>query len=644
MKTFDERFKSIQAKARTKKRNKAIFVSATAGVCVLALLLVLFVPFGTTPPSVRQYAGSEYYGVIQKLNEYTYEKPKYKNNFQALMAGLSSFGMNKGAEVRPPIMNMLPEAAGPVDGTGAVPDSSNGGDSYQEVTDNQVAGVIEADIFKRSDKYIYHLMGNVLDIYTIAGEDSAKVSRTNITELMEAWLPNTEGTVYISKASFSPQEMYLSMDCKTVTLVGTVYYGLKKTSGYPISLTGVALVTLDVSDPGNGARLVNKQLFTGDYVSSRMVDGEILLVYRQNNYRNTIDFDDETTFIPQYGWFEDMKSIAAENIILPEAADNANYTVVTKLGADLEIHGIKALLSYNQNVYVSQDNIFLTHAYTMKEENAAGTKVTQTQMTEITGICYSGEELETLGTIHVEGSVKDQYSMDEYEGVLRVVTTTQESIYYPVSGNVSSLGTKGDSANLYCIDLAQWKIVGSVLEFAPAGESVTSVRFDGTAGYVCTAELVLMTDPVYFFDLSDPTNITYTDTGTIDGYSTSLIQFGGGNLLGIGLNERGELKIEVYKEGEDKVDSVCVFERACDYPTLYKSYYVDRENQYVGLGIYDWEDGKMHYLLLHFDGQQLNVVLDHVYEDFYWGMNNFRADIIDGYLYILWQELDVVKV
>ncbi len=642
MKTFDERFESIKAKARAKKRNKAIWISATAGTCVLALLLVLFVPFGTTPPSVRQYAGSDYYGVIQKLNEYTYEKPKYKNNFQALMAGLSGIGMMKDAvngEMMPP------GAAGPVYGTGAVPeDSGNGGDSYQEVTDNQVAGVIEADIFKRSDKYIYHLMGNVLDIYTIAGEDSAKVSRTNLTELMESYVPKRADMDSVSEAWLSPREMYLSQDCKTVTVIGDAGYNFKSTSGRYFGYDCTALLTLDVSDPGNGARLVNKQLFTGNYVSSRMVDGEILLVYRHSNYRNIIDFADEATFIPQYGWFEDLKPIAAENIILPEEADNANYTVVAKLGADLEIHGIKALLSYNQNVYVSQDNIFLTHAYTMKEENAAGTKVTQTQMTEITGICYSGEELETLGTVHLEGTVQDQYSMDEYEGVLRVVTTTRESIYYPITGNASALTTQGDSASLYCVDLEKWAIVGSVLEFAPAGESVTSVRFDGTAGYVCTAELVLMTDPVYFFDLSDPTNITYTDTGTIDGYSTSLIQFGNGNLLGIGLNERRELKLEVYKEGQDKVDSVCTYERACDYSTLYKSYYVDRENQYVGLGICDWEDGKMHYLLLHFDGQQLNVVLDYVYEIGRWDMSKFRADIIDGYLYILWQELDVVKV
>ncbi len=643
MKNYEERMQSICKKTeilRKKKTRKTIIACSCSAVFVLSLLLTLFVPYGNGAPSVAHYQDSPYYEVIEKLNQFTYEPPQYKNNYQMLMAALLSGTRDK-------VTGMAPNGGTDVDfmaGT-AMPGGSLAGkdDSYVEVTDNQVTGVIEADIFKRSDRYIYHLKGNVLNIYTIAGENSQLAGTTNLTGLMENYLPTGSDAESITDAQFSPVEIYLSQDCKTVTVVGDARYQYKTTSGDSVHYNGVAMVTLHVLDPDN-VQILHKQLFTGNYVSSRMVNGEILLVYRHNNYRNTIDFDDQMTFIPQYGWFDDLKPIAAEDIVLPEEANNGCYTVVAKLGQDLQLHGMKALLSYNHNVYVSQNNIFLTHGYTKKEENVSGTKVSNTQMTEITGICYSGEELETLGTVHLEGSVKDQYSMDEYENVLRVVTTTRETVYYPITGKTSSMNTQGDSANLYCVDLTQWEILGSVLNFAPKGESVTSVRFDGSLGYVCTAELQQLTDPVYFFDLSDPANITYTDTGTIDGYSTSLIQFGNGNLLGIGINERRELKIEVYKEGEGKVDSVCTYERACEYSQLYKSYYVDRENQYIGLGIYDYEDGKIHYLLLHFNGEQLELVLDHCYGDYLWGMGNFRADIIDGYLYILCRELDVVKI
>jgi uncharacterized secreted protein with C-terminal beta-propeller domain len=101
--------------------------------------------------------------------------------------------------------------------------------------------------------------------------------------------------------------------------------------------------------------------------------------------------------------------------------------------------------------------------------------------------------------------------MDEYDGNLRVFTTTSDT-----SVNVS----------LFIINAEKLKVVKSVEGFAPAGESVRSARFEKTTAYVCTSKL--FTDPVFFFDLSDINNITYKDTGTIEGYSTSLVDFTNG--------------------------------------------------------------------------------------------------------------------
>ena len=95
-----------------------------------------------------------------------------------------------------------------------------------------------------------------------------------------------------------------------------------------------------------------------------------------------------------------------------------------------------------------------------------------------------------------------------------------------------------------------------------------------------------MSDPVFFFDLSDVKNITYKETGTIEGYSSSLVNFGDGYLLGIGVVNWSDFKVEVYEEKEDNVKSVCAYElNSADYSLDYKAYYIDRENQLVGLGI-----------------------------------------------------------
>ena len=255
-------------------------------------------------------------------------------------------------------------------------------------------------------------------------------------------------------------------------------------------------------------------------------------------------------------------------------------------------------------------------------------------MTEITGISYAGDGLEILGTIALEGSVKNQYSMDQYEGILRVVTSTtvsyfMETIYGEFASSTSSAVDR--NVNLYCIDLADWTVKASVIGFAPQGEDAQSVRFDGYHAYVCTAEVITITDPVYFFDLSDLDNITWKDTGTIDGYSTSLINLGDGYLLGIGYSSGNTLKIEVYEESEGGVVSVCSYERCVQFSENYKSYLIDRENDLVGLHIRDWNTGETLYLLLHFNGYKLQPIAAVLAAG---AVSYTRAFITDGYLYV----------
>jgi uncharacterized secreted protein with C-terminal beta-propeller domain len=260
-------------------------------------------------------------------------------------------------------------------------------------------------------------------------------------------------------------------------------------------------------------------------------------------------------------------------------------------------------------------------------------------MTEITGVSYAGEGLEILGTVTLEGSVKNQYSMDEFKGILRVVTSTSTRKYEKSGYHIAALPAQRN-VNLYCINLANWQVKASVIGFAPAGEEATSVRFDGVNAYVCTAEVITLTDPVYFFDLSDLDNITYTDTGIIDGFSTSLIQLGDGYLLGIGYNERRTLKIEIYEETEKGVVSVCTYEHDASFSEDYKSYFIDRENDLIGLAVRTYGRNPVtEYILLHFDGYKLRV---RETAECGGDLAAVRADLIDGFLYVLSSEF-VVK-
>ena len=262
-------------------------------------------------------------------------------------------------------------------------------------------------------------------------------------------------------------------------------------------------------------------------------------------------------------------------------------------------------------------------------------------MTEISCLGYSGNTFENKGSVIVRGYVKDQWSMDEYEGILRVVTTTNATTVYEnrysdgenVSADILATATGQSNASLYCVDLNSFKVVAEVKDFAPPHEEVQSVRFDKNTAYVCTS--IEMSDPVFFFDLSDLNNITYKDTGTIEGFSTSLINFGNGKLLGIGRANWSTFKVEIYEETADGVTGFCKYElQHADYSTEYKSYYIDRKNQLIGLGInkYDSNDGeRQKYIVLYFDGYNLvevaNVPLN--------GLSEFQRGVyIDGYMYM----------
>ena len=202
------------------------------------------------------------------------------------------------------------------------------------------------------------------------------------------------------------------------------------------------------------------------------------------------------------------------------------------------------------------------------------------------------------------------------------------------------------NANLYCIDATTFEVLATVESFAPWGESVRSARFDDDTAYVCTS--IQRSDPVFFFDLSNVNNITYTETGTIEGFSTSLINFGDGFLVGIGVGSTSStLKIEVYTEEGDAVIPLCSYElENTHYSTEYKSYYVDRENQLIGLGVRSYSGEKFNdkggtgYILLSFDGFSLNELLAVALDG---EPRAMRGVYIDDCFYILSEDDLIVK-
>ena len=203
------------------------------------------------------------------------------------------------------------------------------------------------------------------------------------------------------------------------------------------------------------------------------------------------------------------------------------------------------------------------------------------------------------------------------------------------------MSTKRRSATLTAFNLVSLEKVAEIRDFAPENEEAMSVRFDGDAAYVCTAEVITMSDPVYFFDLSDYSNVTYTDTGVIAGFSTSLIQLGDGYLLGIGVDGKNNVKIEVYEERDGQVISVDTYVIFGEYSTEYKSYFIDREKNLFGIPVLLYEKSpgyyspRTAYLLFCFNGNELVLLEDvEMYNGRTVDIGSVRAFMADNYLYI----------
>lgn len=594
-------------------RRRAIKYSAIAAgiaVCIAAGGLGLFLPYEDGVYDTSAYEGSEYYALISKMNEYVYGEPKSTNNFNKIMEAIS--GSDKDYSASPDFGGASGGDA-PDGGGEESPDGSGGsqGESYEEVTDNQTEGVTEGDLIKRSDRYIYYLDGNELEVFAIDGKNSQMVGSYEFVSM-------DDGANY---RNYAADEFYLSEDCLTVTVVGTYY---DNAYGYFTSV-----ISLDVTDPQN-IEETHRVAVSGTYSSSRVKDGKLLLATQYSASFGRADYSDPSTFVPQQDTGEGLEPLPSEGIVSPDKLTSSRFTVVTQYDvATLEAKGAAAYLCYAGDFYASSERLYFTRSYTEAREE--GGCYVRSAMTEISCLNYGGDEFAFEGSATIEGKVLNRYSMDEYKGVLRVFTTTRR-IEYSGGAYIGISGGEKLNASLYCIDISDWSVVGSVENFAPEGESVRSARFDGDTAYVCTA--VEITDPVFFFYLSDPENITYRQTAVISGFSTSLIDFGDGCAVGIGSDGEYALKIEAYVPGDTGIVPLCAYRADVYYSSDYKAYYIDRENGFIGLGITDYSYGaeaRSRYILLYFDGESFTEVINTPLAG---AADCKRGVYVDGYFYM----------
>lgn len=369
-------------------------------------------------------------------------------------------------------------------------------------TNVQVQGVDEADIVKTNGDYIFYY-------------------RKYEYELSIIDVKNNEVIKTIEYEDIIPSEMYLSGD----KLIVMARYRQKEASKvraitYSYRYT-TKVIEYDISNI-NDIKTVREVEVEGSMVTSRMIGDYVYIVSNKNIYTDLLE--DENLLKPRFkdtAIGEEEKCVEYEDIqYFPDTLANT-YMMVSSFNIKDTNKPItvQTYLGNGDEVYASTRNLYVTCAYYTEVNEFMGVEYTTYQnSTKVYKFALNDGDVSYVADATVPGRVKNQFSMDEYNGYFRVATTyrSKETLYK-------------DLNNLYVLD-ENLNLVGQLENLAP-GESIYSVRYMGDKAYMVTFEQV---DPLFVIDLSNPTNPKVLGQLKIPGYSDYLHPYDETHIIGFG--------------------------------------------------------------------------------------------------------------
>ncbi len=229
------------------------------------------------------------------------------------------------------------------------------------------------------------------------------------------------------------------------------------------------------------------------------------------------------------------------NFLEEKALDLVPSSVINKL-KKLDSYDI-SLSAKMTEFWVIFENYYssLNNDERLKFENELNNRLTDyfkahkrdLEKTALVKIDLAGFEIKALG--NVPGQPLNQFSLDEYEGNLRIATTVGERRWIGFWG-----GTSESANDIYVLD-QDLKIIGSLQDLG-LEERIYSARFIEDKGYLVTFRQI---DPFFVLDLSLPEKPELKGELKIPGYSSYLHPLAKDKILGIG-KEENQVKISLF--------------------------------------------------------------------------------------------------
>jgi uncharacterized secreted protein with C-terminal beta-propeller domain len=437
-------------------------------------------------------------------------------------------------------------------------------------TNIQVAGVDEPDIVKNDGKYIYTLSGNTIFIVDAYPAENAQiVSQINFTNetVSEIFVNGNKLVVFSNHYEYTP----VYYDVAEEKMIAPPRYSTEKTFVY----------VYDISDKSN-PKLARNLSVDGNYYDARMIGDYVYVVVD-----NLIQYNDNITIPTITAKGVEKPACGCVDVYYFDIPDYSyKFTTILSINTqndNQEPNSKVFLMGYTQNMFVSQDNIYITYMKRIsqkdmmtkvfdaiipalpsgigsqisaiwnsdmsmnektmkiseafnnymnnltKEEREAFMKTMQEKMIQLQSDMIKEMERTIIHKISIKNGEINYIAQGDAPGnVLNQFSMDEYNGYFRIATTTSQW--QGTSANhLYVLD-ENLNIVGKLEDLAK-GEKIYSARFLGNRAYMVTFKKI---DPLFVIDLSNPTNPSVLGYLKVTGYSDYLHPYDENHIIGIG--------------------------------------------------------------------------------------------------------------
>lgn len=531
------------------RRKASIIVPVVAVAAALAVAVLLTVLGGLLKTDVGENAERDTVrsvGSSQELSKIVVEALRENSLANGTNEGIPQAGEGSESFGATDSLSMAVEeqarGTAELDADAAAPTD---GSAEFSTTNVQIDGVDEADIIKTDGQYIYQVnhgsnqggTGRLVIIDAVPGSDM-KIAST--IEFPSGFSPQdiyvadgrlvvvghdmTDFTVLDSTTSSGEDNVLRTIspdsDSSEERIVAEPEMSIMPVPGYGSGSVRVYVYDLsNIEEPS----LIRDTAVEGRAVSTRRI-GETLYVIASNPMvipdahqeeadRKLRDYSDlpeiETPGVIDSAVSEEPFRLPYSDVQYARGEFGANYITVAGISlTDVdEPARVTSVLGAAENVFSTQENMYVS--FTQHSSQGTG------EATKIYRFALDQGEIEHTGVGEVAGRLLNQFSMDEHEGNLRVVTT--EGNWEQAKNHLFVLGD-------------EMEVVGSLKGFGPT-ESVFSARFIGDRAYVVTFR---QTDPFFVIDVSDPTDPSILGELKIPGFSNYLHPYDENHVIGFG--------------------------------------------------------------------------------------------------------------